>query len=338
MPGWTKDAILHDLRGRLGQAQGAVCASTSAGNFQAEGEAIGRAKGVSPGDYAILETPGHDAVAIRVKIDDERRRSRTRFARRIRGDSILSRTIELVRRGGRLHRAPGQGLRWCEIVGSEGDGPQPPAHGATPVRRSTWRAASGLHARQASLLALSAEPNEVYPHDMLDLRIIGDPFAGSESCARDPLPGRPPWPMPYVQVPMCTPIQLEVTLKRDPVKDLYLGILFLANDGTIAAWPQAGHHRDPASQGRSVHRAAGHRRPRRSMRPIASSSSAATSRCAGRASRPRRSARSAESPRAKRLQVLRDLSHVGGTRGIGRRSLPTTAATPPGPRRSCSCR
>ena len=47
-----------------------------------------------------------------------------------------------------------------------------------------------------------------------------------------------PVPVPYVQVPMCNAVQLEVTLQEQPSQELHLGILFLANDGSIIVWPR----------------------------------------------------------------------------------------------------
>ncbi|MEO0604191.1 MAG: caspase family protein, partial [Myxococcota bacterium] len=235
MPGWTEQAIVEVFQDGTAKRKARV-RLVNTGNFQAEGEIIGRAKrGVAPGDYALLETPGRDTVAIRVKIADG-----VAFApalkRAINGDDVLARTIELVTGTPDFLVRAGEGPM-IEIVGSEGvvrnRQPMRNAQEALEVAQNL-----GLHARQASLLALSAEPNDVYPHDVMGVRIIRDDFAAN-SCARQPY--RPAAsPVPYAEVPMCTPIQLEVTLERDPIKDLYLGIVYLANDGSISAWPEAG--------------------------------------------------------------------------------------------------
>jgi len=233
MPGWSEDAVLEVFEDGTAKRKGRV-RLTKAGNFQAEGEILGRAKDISPGDYAILATPGRDAVAVRVRIEDLAFGNALRKA--IRGDDVLDKTLLLVDDTADFTVRQGEGSM-VEIVGSEGivrtRQPMRDDNEALEVARNL-----GLHARQASLLALSAEPNAVYPHDMLDLRIIPDPSQGPSCAHRRYEPT--PFAVPYVKVPMCTPIQLEVTLKRDPIENLYLGILFLANDGTIAAWPQAG--------------------------------------------------------------------------------------------------
>lgn len=234
MPGWTEGAIVEVFADKATKRRGRVRLE-KAGQFQAEGVTIGKVRGISPGDYAILETPGRDTAAIRVRITDG-----VAFAsalrKAIRSDDVISKTVLLT--DGPADFVVRQGsASTVEIVGSEGTirnrNPMRNAREALDVAKNL-----GLHARQASLLALSAEPNEVYPHDMLDLRITQDPFTTS-NCARTPY--RPPTvPVPYVQVPMCTPVQLEVSLRRNPEKDLYIGILYLANDGSIAAWPEAG--------------------------------------------------------------------------------------------------
>jgi len=234
MPGWTEGAILEVFEDGTVKRKARV-RLTKAGNFTAEGEVLGRDRGIGPGDYAMLDTPGADTASIRVRIDDD-----VAFAgalrKALRSDDVLDKTVEIVSGPADFVVRQGRGSI-VEIVGSEGV-----VRNAQPLRDAEEALAIaqnlGLHARQASLLALSAEPNDVYPHDMLDLRIIPDPFSDAR-CAKERYEPSPV-AVPYVQVPMCTPIRLEVKLKRDPVDKLHLGILFLANDGTIAAWPEAG--------------------------------------------------------------------------------------------------
>ncbi len=235
LPGWTDQAVVEVFEDNTVKRKARVRLDTI-GSFQAEGSVLGRVKKpIVPGDYALLETPGHDTVAIRVRIDDS-----VAFAPALRkalaSDDVLAKTIDLVKDSPDFLVRQGEDAL-VEIVGSEGvvrnRQPMRNAREALEVAQNL-----GLHARQASLLAFSAEPNAVYPHDMLELRIIPDSFE-SRSCAREPY--RPAEVgVPYVRVPMCTTVQLEVTLKRDPVQELYLGILYLASDGSILAWPKAG--------------------------------------------------------------------------------------------------
>lgn len=234
MPGWGEGAILEVFEDGTARRKARVRLD-KASNFRADGTVVGRDKGVSPGDYATLETPGRDAVAIRVAIADGVPNV-ARLKRALRGDKVLRDTVGIVSGPADFVVRPGRTTD-VEIVGGEGVVRNAMnmvgEAGAVAVAETL-----GMHARQASLLALSAEPNAVYPHDMLELRITRDRFT-PESCARSTYtPAR--GPVPYVQVPMCTPIQLDVTLQRDPAEQLYLGILYLSNDGSIHAWPAAG--------------------------------------------------------------------------------------------------
>jgi len=234
MPGWSVGAVLDVFEDGTVRRRGRVRLD-QAGNFQAQGVAFGRVKGIAPGDYAVLDTPGEDAAQIRVQIADSVG-SAGALRRAVRSDEVLAKTVRLVDGAADFVVRQAQGSM-VEIVGSEGvvrnRMPLGDAEEALAIAYNL-----GLHARQASLIALSAEPNDVYPHDMLALRIAPDPSVDA-SCARERY-APSPVAVPYVKVPNCTPVGLEVTLAREPRSKLHLGILYLANDGTIEPWPQAG--------------------------------------------------------------------------------------------------
>ena len=93
----------------------------------------------------------------------------------------------------------------------------------------------GLHARQRTLLELSGEVGGLYSPGTLDVRILRDPRVPDCSKTAYTEPTRA---QSYASVPMCTPVRLEVKLAKPPQQPLYLGILYLANDGNIIAWPR----------------------------------------------------------------------------------------------------
>lgn len=232
MPGWTEGATLKVYDDTTSKHKARVLVD-SVSNLEARGTLQGsRNRGVTEGDYALLDAPGHDAVTIRVHIADG-----VEFAgdvrRAVRRDTVLSKTVELVDTAADFYVRQGEGTD-VEVWGAEGV-----RRNRLPVRNKDEATnvayTLGLHARQASLIALSAEPNDVYPHDMLDLRVIPVPSM-QNGCAKTSYTPSPV-PVPYVQVPMCNAVQLEVTLAEQPAAELYLGILFLSNDGSIVVWP-----------------------------------------------------------------------------------------------------
>ena len=92
----------------------------------------------------------------------------------------------------------------------------------------------GLYARQKAILALAAELHgESSPAD-LELRL--ENALGTEGCARTPF-APPDGPTPFVKVPICTAVQLRVdrSTKGPP---LYVGALYLSNDGSIVVFPR----------------------------------------------------------------------------------------------------
>lgn len=150
-------------------------------------------------------------------------------------DPVLKRTVSIVGGTGdfAVRRGPSGAI---DIIGSEGVVRN---RFSSPTQGDADRVAYtlGLHARQASLTALSAEPSSVYPSDMLRVRVLPWPMPGS--CPKTAYEGAVQ-AVPYVEIPMCNGIQLEIRLTRSPRKPLQLGILLLANDGSIDAWPAAG--------------------------------------------------------------------------------------------------
>ena len=230
MPGWTKGAILQVFTDGQRKRRARV-RLTEANNLDATGKVLS-GRSVSIGDYAVLESPGPDSSEIRVKIA-----SNLEFAKDIRkaikADTVLDRTVELVSSAADFVVRPVAGNR-VEVVGAEG------------VRRNLLELRNrddaenvaytlGLHARQASILAMSGEPNEVYPHDMVEMRVV--PIPDEPGCARTAYQPASR-AVPYVQVPMCSPIQLELKLTQEPKRQLYISVLYLANDGHIEVWPR----------------------------------------------------------------------------------------------------
>ena len=234
MPGWTDGAVLEVFEDG-GRKRKAKVRISEVSSLDARGSVIAGRGSIAPGDYAVLTAPGPESVSIRVQISNEIDMA-SDIKKALRQDDVLSRTVEVVDGAADFYVRPVKGSAGVvDIVGDEG------------VRRNRLALRNkddaqnvsyslGLHARQASLLALSGEPNEVYPHDLLDLRVVPIPSA-PEGCARTPFKAAAA-AVPYVQVPICNSMQVEVSLKRAPRDKLYLGILYLANDGSITVWPR----------------------------------------------------------------------------------------------------
>ncbi|MBX2798844.1 MAG: caspase family protein [Myxococcales bacterium] len=188
------------------------------------------------GDWGRLQAPGADITAIRVRFDIDA--TLTRAAKRqIQDHPVLARTVLPVQRNPDfvVKRAPSGEI---DIVGADGVRRNRLAgytsHGATDLVHTL-----GLYARQASLLALTGASSS-YPSDMLSLRLHPHP---AKHCARTLFEPVEP-PPPTVQVPMCNGVTLEVRLKERPRQPLHLGILYLANNGSITAWSGPGFRMD----------------------------------------------------------------------------------------------
>lgn len=235
LPGWSTGAVV-DVVAADGQQVKATVTLTQVEPMRAEGKL--RAPAAAPvsasGDYGRLLTPGPDAFAIEV-----------RFAagvpmladiqRNLTDNEVLKRTVRVVTGPADFEVRPGSSAGTVEIWGAEG------------VRRNRLSAKSpedgadiawalGLHARQASLLGLTNEVTTTYAQgSVLTLRVLPSP--AQDGCAREPYVA-PTGAVPYVEVPMCNAVQLDVELAVEPQQPLNIGILYLANDGTIAVYPQ----------------------------------------------------------------------------------------------------
>ncbi len=235
MPGWNKDAVVRVFEDDAKKPKARVRLS-QASALSASGTLIGNVKDpIREGDFAVLESPGTESTSVRVQINKNVPLAK-QIEKQIEGDRILSRTVQLVDNGAAdFYVRPGpQGT--VDIWGSEG------------VRRNRLAGNNnddalnvayqiGLHARQTSLIALSGEANDVYPQPMLEVKISR--IEGRSGCERTKYE-TPKRAQPYVEVPMCNPVQVDVELIRKPRRKLYLGALFLANNGSILAWPRAG--------------------------------------------------------------------------------------------------
>ena len=232
MPGWTEGALLEVMEDGNPKYKARVRLD-KVSPMQAEGAFAGGVKRtVVPGDFAILAAPGKDATTVSVQVADDVPFG-SELLKALKQDKVLSRTLRVTQGAADFYVRRGDGGT-IDIWGSEG------------VRRNRLEGRNdddvynvaqmlGLHARQSSLLALSGEPNEVYPGDVLSLRIA--PMKNRPGCERTPYVASDE---AYVEIPMCNAVQLEVELINQPRKDLYLGVLYLGNDGSIEVWPRAG--------------------------------------------------------------------------------------------------
>lgn len=233
MLGWSRGAVVAVVDGDAVKAQIRLD-GVSAG--AAMGTVIGgSAKRVETGDPVRLEVPGEDLTAIGVSISpDVRLRSQIKQA--LYADPVLSQTVHVVERAADFALRPGPGGT-IDIVGADGVR-RNRLPGATAEDALALAHTMGLYARQASLLALSAEVPAAYPDDMFDVRIM--PIASDKpDCARTPyVPTERA--LPFAQVPMCNAVRLEVTLREAPKQPLHLGVLYLSGNGTIFSWPRNG--------------------------------------------------------------------------------------------------
>lgn len=232
MPGWTEGAVVEIFEDGNPKRKARV-KLTEVAAMEAKGTLFGSArKRVTPGDFGVLESPGTDSMAIRVRFVGSVPLKR-KIIKAISGDRVLKRTIRVVDTTADFEVST-DARGNVEIWGSEGVR-RNLLPGANDEDAYDVAATLGLHARQASLLALSGEPNDAYPHDVvLGLRVLS---GEREGCEKTPYESAAK-PVSYVEVPMCNSVKLEVTLQEQPQQKMYLGILYLSNDGSITVWPR----------------------------------------------------------------------------------------------------
>lgn len=229
MLGWSPGAVVAVTDGERVKAHVRLD-GVSAG--AAIGTAMQGAKQIQPGDPVRLEVPGEDISAVEVRIDGDVTLG-PQIRQALAAEPVLAQTVHIVDGSADFVLRPGPNGT-VDIVG--GDGVRRnrlPAYDAADAKGVAETL--GLYARQASLLALSGEVPEAYPNDMFEVRVL--PADQEGSCARTPyVPTEVA--TPFARIPMCNTVRLQVRLLEDPVQPLHVGVLYLANNGSIVTWPR----------------------------------------------------------------------------------------------------
>ncbi len=243
LPGWGQGAVVGIFGPREEEPKARIQVERITPS-SARGRVLGRARHkVHPGDRARLEVPGDTLTSIRVRFDTASSVEQA-VAAALAADVVLERTVKVVRASADYVLRPGPNDT-VDIVGADGVRRNRLAMKGDADAKSLAYVL-GLYARQASLLALSGEVPEQYPRDVFELRIV--PMQGHPGCERTSYePARRA--LPWAQVPMCNAVQLQVSLVEEPKQPLHLGILYLAGNGAIHAWPQGGTQEILAARG-----------------------------------------------------------------------------------------
>ncbi|MEO0601142.1 MAG: caspase family protein [Myxococcota bacterium] len=201
---------------------------------------------VRSGDLATLRAPATGAHRMPVALAAELPH-RDALLATIENDPVLSATLE-VEEGRTPRFRVGFAEGAATVTGLDGRVRNRYA-AARPEDARKLAYALGLHARQALVYRLASQRGDVYAEtDMLEMRIVPHATMAHAACPvadYAPSVGNPG----LAEVPLCLGVSLEVRLVRDPYAPLHLGVLKLAQDGSIDVLTGAGRGEVLATEG-----------------------------------------------------------------------------------------
>lgn len=232
MVGWSAGAILGVYPGNMTSADIAAGASpsgrvalTALDAFTATGRILeGEARAA---DLAVLLSPGSAPPPLVVRLVERGRRA-VPAERAAALQAALPASV-VVGKDGAFSVGTGEDGA-LEVIGPEG------------VRRlsaedpAALAEALGRFAQQQLLASLASDPGDaLIDGQTVEVRVERAPDSAQKSCPKEPYvlaaPGRPQ------ALPLCTTVEVRVTLAEESPTPLYVGGVWLVNDGSLVALP-----------------------------------------------------------------------------------------------------